>query len=403
MMTRFLLLLLALFPATSWPEVVAITNGRLVTMDDAGIIESGTLLIRDGRIDDVGREVAVPADARIYDAAGRTVTPGLFDPFSHLGLIEVVGFADANDAQNGNAGVTASFDVSWGIDGYTTPVAAARADGVTRAAVFPATGQSIFSGQGALIALLPRPDIVQVPRAFSVVQLGNRGVKAAGGARGTAWMLLRDGLSIARSGSAGSRIGRTEYDALARAASGQVPLIIHVERAADILNALELKQDYPGLQLVLSGASEGWKVAHRVAAADVPVIVDPHANLPLEFETAGATLATAARLSAAGVSLAFSSASLPAAAGSRNLRYSAGVAVANGIEWEAGIRGITLVPARIYGLDDELGSLTPGKRADIVVWSGDPLEFSSRAERVFIDGVPMPLTTRPAALLERYR
>ncbi len=151
------------------------------------------------------------------------------------------------------------------------------------------------------------------------------------------------------------------------------------------------------------GASEGWRAAASLAAANIPVIVDPLANLPAQFEDLRSTLENTARLHAAGVEIAFFD---PQGFGAHNLRLltqQAGNAVAEGLPYDAAIAALTLNPARMFGLDAQLGSLEPGKIADVVIWDGDPLEVTTRPEAVFIDGVRQDLGNRQQMLMQRYR
>jgi imidazolonepropionase-like amidohydrolase len=174
---------------------------------------------------------------------------------------------------------------------------------------------------------------------------------------------------------------------------------VAVDRAADLRTALALRREFP-LRLILAGAAEGWMVAHELAQAGVAVLVNPMTNLPERFEALGATLENAARLAAAGVTVAFMTGD---AHNARNLKQGAGNAVAYGLPWDAALRAMTVVPAQIWGLADRLGSLEPGKEADVVVWDGDPLEVTTFADHVLIGGVEMPMTTRQTLLRDRYR
>jgi imidazolonepropionase-like amidohydrolase len=153
------------------------------------------------------------------------------------------------------------------------------------------------------------------------------------------------------------------------------------------------------VRLVIVGASEGWMVAEQLAKAKVPVVVKPLTNIPT-FDSLGATLENAARLSRAGVTVALASFETH---NSRNLRQEAGNAIANGMDRDAALRAVTLTPAQLWGVADRVGSLEAGKDADVVIWSGDPFELTTGAERVFIKGVEMPTDTRQKQLLERYR
>jgi imidazolonepropionase-like amidohydrolase len=176
-----------------------------------------------------------------------------------------------------------------------------------------------------------------------------------------------------------------------------------VNRAADIRRAIRFKADNAPIQLILVGAAEGWMVAEELAAAGIPVIVDPLEDLPSSFDVLGASLQNAARLQEAGVDVAYSTA--PTADGYFNARLvpqHAGNAVANGVPWDEAFRAITLTPAEIYGVGDRYGALAPGYAGDVVVWDGDPLEVMSAPVAVLIDGEPTALESRQTQLRDRY-
>lgn len=392
-------------------ETIAITGGRVFTLGGQGVIENATVLIVDERIAAVGAGVPVPAGARRIDAAGRWVTPGIFDAASQLGLVEVPSVKGANDSQAAEAPFAAGFDVQYAVNPESTAIAVSRIEGLTRAAVFPASGKSIFAGYGAVIHLGTGYDLVSAPRAFAYLEMGETGASAAGGSRGAAWITLVEAFREAAGGGKGrgddhaNLLNRIDMEAIGPLIAGAAPLVIHVERAADILQALALKGRHPKLKLILIGAAEGWLVAERIAAAGVPVILDSFANLPGDFESLAATQENAARLDAAGVAIAIAPMSAVGgeAANARLVLQYAGNAVANGLPWEAALRAVTVNPARFYGLDKDLGTLEPGKLADVVVWDGDPLELSSAPTTVVIAGKDMPLVSRQTKLRDRYR
>lgn len=404
----------ALLPPAVPAGTVAITGGRIHTLAAAGVIEQGTVLIRDDRIVAVGVDVAVPAGASIIEARGAPVTPGIFNAYTQLGLVENEDVSSTMDHASSNPNFAAGFDVQDGVNGDSTLIPIVRMRGVTRAAIFPIATRSLFAGQGALIKLDSGNDSVFEARATLFVELGAQGAQLAGGARGAAWQTLRaalDGAAADRQRSSPpAQAERTEGDAdtvaLRAAVTGSSRVVAHVERAADILNALELRQRYPQLRLILLGASEGWRVAERIAAAKVPVIVDSLANLPLDFETMAATQENAARLARAGVLVAITPiyrfhAATPHNAGL--VTQYAGNAVAHGMPWAEALKAITLNPAMMFGVADRLGSIEPGKSADLIVWSGDPLQLDARPEAVLIAGQRQPMQSRQTKLRDRYR
>jgi imidazolonepropionase-like amidohydrolase len=394
---------------TASTAIVAITGATVHTMGPAGTLHGATVLIAGGRIQAVGAGIAVPAGARRIDAAGKVVTPGLLDSLTQLGLVEVNAVEDTEDATNADPQVSAGFEVTDGINSRSMLLPINRVEGITRAVSAPAVGKSLFLGQGAVIHLGGGPQTVVRRSVAQFVALGEGGARLAGGTRGAAAMrlreALRDALDYDANRAAYDRAERRPYslprldlEALLPVARGEQPLVVLVNRASDIEQVLELARRMK-LRLILAGAAEGWEVAGEIAAARVPVLLDPLANLPQSFEEMGATLENAARLARAGVTLGFFTGD---SHNSRNLRQAAGNAVAYGLPWDAALAAMTVNPARIWGLDD-YGTLEPGKDADVVIWDGDPLQVTSAAERVFIRGLEMPRDSRQIRLRDRYR
>jgi imidazolonepropionase-like amidohydrolase len=270
----------------------------------------------------------------------------------------------------------------------------------------------LIAGQGILVDLGTEGTTITIARnpvaMFAV--FGERAAQiSGGGARSAALLRLKEALQDARDYAANRgafesaqrrdyAISRLDLEALVPVVRGQVPLVIDANRASDILTVLKLAREY-NLKLMLSGAAEGWMVAREIAAATIPVILDPMRNLP-GFESLGITLENAARLNAAGVNIVFASFD---AHNSRNIKQAAGNAVSYGMPYDAALRAITINPARLWGIADQYGTLEAGKDADVVVWSGDPLELTTTAEHVFIRGREVSKETRQEALFRRYR
>ena len=191
--------------------------------------------------------------------------------------------------------------------------------------------------------------------------------------------------------------GRTT---LAKYFGGGGRVVVRIQRAADIVRLLRWSKQR-GVDVAIVGAAEGWKVAPQLAAAGVPVFVDALANLPADFDAIGATMENAARLHAAGVRVSFSQAG-DASHNARKIRQLAGNAVANGLPWEAALAGLTSVPAAAAGVAGELGTIAIGQRADLVLWSGDPLDVANVAQQVWMDGRAIPMRSRQTELRDRY-
>ncbi|MFN3514836.1 MAG: amidohydrolase family protein [Phenylobacterium sp.] len=409
-----LALVLAATPALAEP--VAIVNARLFTMGPAGEVSNGAVVIDGGRILAAGAGVAPPRGARVIDAAGAIVTPGLIAGSTALGAVEVNTVRGTVDNRVGGKKLSAAFDVRYGLNPRSTLIPVARLGGVTRAVVMPdygapdEDGGGLFAGQAALIALDGSPDLKVAPGLAMVLDLGEDGAARAGGARGAEFVALRAAFDevrlYARRRADYERgelrelsLPREDLEALIPVLEGRRRLIVGASREADIRQALKLARDY-GLKIVLSGAEEGWLLADEIAAAGAPVLLNPTSNLPTRFETLAASFRNAARLRQAGVEIAILGSDGTHRV--REMRYNAGIAVARGLPYADALRALTLGPARIFGVADRLGSLEPGKAADLVIWSGDPLEPASQPVAVFIAGVEQPLTSRPLLLRDRY-
>jgi imidazolonepropionase-like amidohydrolase len=443
-------LALGLLASSAFAQTVAITGGTVAIGDGSAPIEGGTVVIRDGRVVAAGSGVAVPAGAQTVDATGKWVTPGIVAGFSRVGLVEVDAVDPSNDSVANGSPFSAAIDIAPAINPRAAAISVNRSSGVTRAIVAPATGKSIFAGQGAVIDLGDDMDAVMRARAFQFVEFGEQGAAEAGGSRAAAHTLFRNALREARDlgrtgiagGAAAERRGTaaqqqdlpleevpnnrlltsavdrpqdvllTRFDAaaLVPVLQGRQLLLVHAERASDILAVLALKREFPSLRLVLVGAGEGWTVADRIAAAGVPVIANALSDLPASFEQLAATQSNIGRMRSAGVDVGIGMINDDEARQVRVSTQYAGNLVAlgkvpgaAGLSWGEAFAAITSRPAEAIGLGGEIGSLRPGRRADVVIWSGDPLELSSGVETVLIDGVQQSLDNRQTKLRDRYR
>jgi imidazolonepropionase-like amidohydrolase len=407
-------LVLAAAPAVVTAQTVAITGGKVFPVASPPI-ERGTVLIRDGRIVAVGADVAVPAGAARIDATGKWVTPGLVDVNTGLGLVDVGYGSGANEASaRGQDAIAASFQAWVALNTASVFIPPAREGGVTTVAVWPAGG--LIAGQGALIDLRDGSlaDLLLVAPAGMVGQVSSD--QAAGvGARGELFGRLRDLLENARDYSRRKAdydrgqmrpvpYRREDVEALQPVVSGKLPLVLAADRAADIEAALGLAAGL-GIRIVIAGGAEAWQVADRLAAAGVPVLTGAMSNIPGSFNTLGSRQENAALLRKAGVTVAL----IGNGGGNeelfnvRNLRYEAGNAVAYGMSWDEALRAVTRAPAEVFGVADRVGALAPGLEANVVVWSGDPFEFATRAEHVLVRGREFRAPSRQDLLIQRYR
>ncbi len=417
----------------AFAQTVAIVGGRVLT--GTSVLEGGSVIIVDGRISLVLPASAVyrlPDGARSIDARGKVVTPGFVAVDSSLGGSEISSVEGANDLRNGANTISASFDVSYGLDPWSFGLPVARLGGITRAIVVPnhpgggdghqddsdfagvgAAGlqsPGLFAGQAAIIHLAAGTDILVKARVAMVAPFGEAGAGVAGGARGAQFTQFRETLAevrlYARNRAAYDRAGlrdlslsRADLEALIPVADGSMPLIVTVHRASDIQQVLRLARE-EGVRIILDGAEEGWLVADQIAAANVPVLLNPLSNLPGSLETRAVRMQNAAALDAAGVLIAVKGGEGHRV---RETRYNAGNAVSHGLPYEAAIEAITVNPARIFGMAGQFGELRAGAAADVVIWSGDPLEPLSNAETIFIGGAEQAPTSRQFLLRDRYR
>jgi len=392
-------------------ETIAITNARVLPLSGAAI-ERGTVVIRGDKIAAVGTSIPVPAGARVVDGAGKIVTPGWIESATQIGIVEIPSGAEGTDDQSTtDKELSAAFDVVDAFNGESTVIPVTRVEGITRAVVMPAGSGHVLLGKGAMFDLTGAQvpaSVVKAPVAM-FANLGEAGAASEGGSRASAMLRLRealeDALDFERHGTAWASAqrrpyarGRLDLEALVPVVRGEMPLAINANRASDLLAAMRLADEFH-LKLILMGANEAWRVADQLARRKVPIVIKPLTDIP-SFDALGATLENAARLSRAGATVVLSSFDTHNA---RNLRQEAGNAIANGLDRDAALRAVTLEPARVWGVAERLGSLDAGKDADLVVWSGDPFELTTRAEHVFIRGREVSSDTRQRQLFEKYR
>lgn len=414
------LALTALIATPAYAEMTAITGATVHTVGPQGSLEDAVVLIEDGIIAAVGNDLEVPGDARVIDAAGKVVTPGLMTPMGQIGLVEVDAVPGTVDFIQRGDQFSAGFDVADAYNPRSSLVAINRIAGVTHAVIAP-DGASmdqlgnysrVLSGLASVVHLGNADDYLLDRGVAVIAQLGETGGGLAAGSRAAALMILRTALDDARDYATnreafeqGRRrhysLSQTDLDALGAVLSGERKLVVDVHRASDISAALRLAGDYD-IQLVIVGGTESWLVAADLATADVAVILDSIGNLPGSFERLNARLESAAILAEAGVRFAVGGDSFSQNHNARNIAQAAGIAVANGLPWADGLAAITLAPAEIFGLDGQIGSLERGKRADLVIWNADPLELQSYPEQVLIGGRLMPMESRQTLLRDRY-
>ena len=357
-----------------------------------------------------GYSNGAPTQAGHINGAGKVLTAGLIETRSQLGVAEVLLEQESVDSTLKDAPFSPAFRVCDGFNPLSVRLPIARAGGITSVVVSPEGG--VISGTGCWVDLLgtlaSRPDASKPLAMFGGITSRDASrMGDGGGARGGTWLAIRQILDDARlhRRSGGRPLERMmslsslQLEALYPVLDGKLPLVLTAHRATDILAALELAKAEK-LRLVIAGASEGWLVAAKLKEARVPVIIQPSEQLPYDFDQLNARDDLPALLERAGVTVILTT-GLADDQNARRLRLEAGLAVANGMSREAALRAITSIPAEVFDHPAQ-GSLEPGKRADLVLWSGDPFETSTLAERVWIEGNPMSLDNRQRQLADRY-
>ncbi len=391
---------------TATAQDLLIHDAKVHTATSRGTLEHADVLVRNGRIAAIGANLQA-GNATVVQANGRALTPALFGGITDIGLEEVSGESTTVDSQQSlgeekDPAVRPEFDVTLAYNPESVLLPVARVEGIgwTMLAAGSTTGGSIIGGQGGVVRLDGSLDPVG-PRAL-FLSLGSTASNLTGSSRAAQWMILDQLVAEARGRmSADSKfamltpMGRA---ALAKFLDRRGLIVVNVNRAVDIVQLLRWSKRN-NVRVAVTGGAEAWKVADQLAAAKVPVFVDTLADLPADFDQLGATLENAARLHKAGVEVAIQSAGSHHA---RKVRQMAGNAVANGLPWEDGLAALTRVPAEAFGVDGDFGTIAVGKRADLVLWSGDPLDVTALAEAVWLDGRAQPMRSRQTELRDRY-
>jgi len=389
-----------LAPAVLQAQALFVNDATVHTMGPQSTLQRADVLVRDGRIKAVEAQLPVPVDAEVIEAEGRPLTPGFFAGVSQLGLIEISLEDVKPDRLLVLDGLRPEFDVSRAYNPRSAAIGITRIEGFTWTVLGANRAGSMIGGQGRAVLLDGGYDsFLGNPLLF--VEIGADASAQNAGSLTTQWMLLEQAMQE----SAAQDTQWAPHALLTSAGRKAIEpfrnggiTVFDVDRASDILQVLEFSARH-SLKSVISGAAEAWLVADRLAEAGVPVLIDPLENLPGSFDHLGARLDSAAILHAAGVTIAFSGGETHNA---RKARQLAGNAVANGLPYEAGLAAMALNPALIFELGDDMGTIASGSRADLVLWSDDPLEVTSVAEQVVIGGRLVPMVSRQTKLRDRY-
>ena len=403
-----LALSLSLLTGSAFAQNVLIRHATVHTAGAQGTLQDTDVLVQGGNIAAIGKNLSA-GNATVIDAAGKPLTPALFGGITEIGLDEVSSEDPTSDqslalGQGKQMVVRPEFDVTLAYNPASVLVPVARVEGIgfTLLGADATGGGSILAGQGGTVRLDGSADPIGPKLLF--VQLGSDGANLSGGSRASQWMLLDQFIDEVRgripAGSPMAMLTPAGRTTLARYLDGGGRMMVNIQRAADIRQLLRWSQRNK-VRIAIVGGDEAWKLAPQLAAANVPVFVNPLDDLPRSFDEIGATLENAARLRAAGVQVSFAQSDM-GSHNARKIRQLAGNAVANGLPWEDGLAGLTRVPADVLGVGDRIGTIAVGKRADLVLWTGDPLDVSSVASQVWFDGRAIPMRSRQTELRDRY-
>ena len=379
---------------------ILIKSGQI--NDGLGNSFIGDILIVDEKIVEVGKFLN-SSSAKIIEAKGKPVTPGLISPISNIGVVEINALDVTNDDSPDFFGP--GFSVFNAFNPHSTLIPWNRSNGVTSSISTPGYSSQIFKGMGSFYLLDGDIDITGNADVAMYARLG-----AIGGSRAETIQIMESMFELALNKDElelEELLGTTfassmdmqlqDIQALSRVVNREIPLVMEVNRAIDILQALRLKNDYD-LELVLMSVEEAPLVLDQILASGISVIIDPMDNIPDSFDELASNIKLGGILSNAGIKVMFSTQR------SHNyhlMRQGAGNAVAHGMTYQAGISGMTSIVADVFNIQDR-GSIKEGHFADIVIWSEDPLEPSAYPTKVIINGSEMSLETRASRLTERY-
>ncbi len=401
------LLLLTLVSTLATASSILIKDADIYA--SSGLLVKTNLYIENGKIAAIGAQSPAAADLEIQ-GLGKSITAGLFNSSTQLGTVEVSAIEQTVDFYSENETVTSSLRIADVFNPRSTLIPHNRVHGLTHSLLIPESGTHLFAGQVALVQLGNQPKVIH-PSLAVALDFTERGISLMGGSRAAALVQLRQALDDAKDFSRNRKaalagdhrdyvLSYADLAALEPVVNGTKPLLVRTNRASDISIILELAKNFQ-LQLILSSALEGWMVADEIANAQVPVIVDPIHNLPNSYESLGARLDNAKLLADAGVKLLFTGMDWHNTHNAYLVRQSAGNAVANGLDKSVAIAAMTTNPAQLFNAP-VTGDIAIGDIADLVLWGGDPLELTSEAELVMIEGEIIPMKSRSLQLRDRY-
>jgi hypothetical protein len=389
---------------------ILIRGATVHTASDRGTLKDTDVLVRDGKISAIGTDLRAASGATVVEAKGRPLTPGLFGGLTGIGVEEITDEAATVDSKLGLGAPTweqqwrPEFDVTLAYSPRTPLLPITRIEGVTWTVLSPISGDAILAGQGAAVTLDGSYDAVLAGSKTLFIRMGSAADAQSGGSRAAQYMFLDQAIREARERGPigeGALLRPAGRETLARyLAGGRV--VFELQRAADIRMLIAFARRV-GMKPAISGGAEAWVVAEELAKANVPVLLDPMQNLPSDFDQVGSRFDNAALLRRAGVRIAFlCDYNDDASHNARKVRQCAGNAVAHGLPWEEALVAMTAAPADMFGVGATRGRVAAGQVADLVLWSGDPLEVTTVAEQVWIAGRAMEMKSRQTELRDRY-
>ena len=399
----FLLSLALSGVSVSGSQSVLIQNTTIMTASDLGILKNTDLLIENGLFAAIGKNLNTN-DAKIIDASNMIVTPGLIAPHSQLGLVEIELERQTRDDSTDH--YSAGFSIVNAFNPSSTLIPYNRSGGITSAIVIPSSARSIYSGMASVFKL--DGELVTDSIAKDIAMAVSFG--AGSDSRASQILMLEDSfekvLRFKDSREQYSLLADFDYDdytirdleAILRVLNKEIPLIVRSNRAKDLLRMISLSNQY-GIKIIFYGAKEGWRIADVLAREGIPVILDPMDNIPDSFDAIAARMDNASLLNAAGVKILITSQSTH---NSYLSRQGAGNAVAYGLPQDEALKALTINVADVFGLSKNRGSIEVGKSADLVIWDGNPLEVSSFATAVMIEGHSISLVSRSKRLRDKY-
>jgi imidazolonepropionase-like amidohydrolase len=395
--------------------MIAITNGRVMTIAQ-GTLERGTVLVRQGRIEEVGTDVEIPADAEVYDVAGKVVMPGLIDAHCHVGLFADGIGSEHSDGNEMTDPITPHLRALDALNPGDPAFKELLEAGVTTVLTGPGSA-NLVGGQWICVKTVPKPtvdEMILLEPAGMKMALGENPKRVYGGQKKTPSTRMGNAAALrtalveaqnyvdkwhryeADQADYEARVQAGDSDvkaptvperdlkmeALAKVLRREMKARVHAHRADDMLTAVRIAEEF-GLDLTLEHATEGYKIADLLAAKGIPVTAGPILFSRVKYELKDMTPENPGLMAKAGVKVAIQTDEMSAV---KYLSINAALAVREGMPEEEALKAITINPAEIVGVGDRVGSIEVGKDADLVVYSGHPLDYRSQVELVFVDG-----------------